>query len=262
MIPFIQFTTIAFGPLTFHVWGVMVALGFFTSVIIARAYVRKRGGDPEIMTNLAVWTIIGAASGARFAHVFLYAPDDYLRDPVEIFRVWNGGLSSLGAFIGGPLAAWLYLKTIKLPVTSYQLFSRASIFAFPWGYAIGRIGCFLTHMHPGRLTTSVLGVRYPDGARYDGGLIEVTNGVLMGVVTVLVRRLSRRDDVAVIAGVAWYAIARFFTDFLRSTDLPTSDIRWYGLTPAQFGMILLLVLVVGYELRAARRDWQLKTHNS
>lgn len=249
MITYFDFSTFHIGPIAFHVWGIMVALGFIVSVLVARALVRRRGGDPETMSSLALWMLGGAAVGARLVHALVYFPSDYLRDPVEILRIWNGGLSSLGGFVGGSLAALTYLRRRgQTSNVKRQMYFFAAVFAFPWGYAIGRIGCYLTHMHPGRLTSSILGVRYPGGTRYDGGLIEAVNGLLMGITILIVRRLTRRDDIAVASGVLWYAIVRFFTDFLRSSDLPTSDIRWYGLTPAQFGMILILLILFLYAL--------------
>lgn len=260
MIPFYQLTTISLGPIVIHAWGLMVALGFLAGVGIARAYVRRRGGNPEFMTNLAFWTLLGAAIGARVFHVAFYHPADYLRDPLEVLRVWNGGLSSLGGFVGGAIAfviarrerrdrrsnleiASVPRRDVGVPRNDVRLYADAALFSFPWAWAIGRVGCFLIHDHPGTLTHSLLGVQYPGGARFDLGFIEILNALGMGAMILIVRRYTKREDLALAAGVAWYAVVRFVTDFLRATDLPGSDPRYLGLTPAQFGMILILILL-------------------
>src|SRR3989338_4760091 len=92
------------------------------------------------------------------------------------------------------------------------------------GWGIGRIGCFLTHLHPGKLTNFFLAVNYPGGARFDLGLYESIIGfALFAVSAVMFKRLVKKrwGDVALYSA-ATYAVIRFFLDFLRVTPLEYS----------------------------------------
>jgi len=117
------------------------------------------------------------------------------------------------------------------------------------GWGIGRVGCFLIHDHPGTLSHFMLAVKYPGGARFDLGLMESILGFLLfGIFALLFSRLTKiRSGLVVGWSVACYAVARFFLDFLRATDLPGSDVRYGGLTPAQWGM-LTVVAVLTFKL--------------
>ncbi len=249
MLPYIHIPTVSLGPITLQVWGLMVSLGILLTLYIAGRILKERGIRNEPLISLAFWAVIFAFLGARFFHIFFYEPKFFLAHPFEIFKIWHGGFSSFGGFIGGGAAGIVYIRKNKLPQAEYV---AAILTAMPWGWAIGRIGCFLSHLHPGKLTNSILGVRFPGGARYELGFIEMLNGISAGLVILIARRFIKKDGIAPMFGVAWYAIVRFFTDFLRATDIPEADARYLGLTPAQYGAILLCVGATFILFRSSR----------
>jgi phosphatidylglycerol:prolipoprotein diacylglycerol transferase len=110
------------------------------------------------------------------------------------------------------------------------------------GWGIGRIGCFLIHDHPGTLTHFVGGVQFPGGVRHDLGLYESLVGFALFLLSMLLfkRLVRRRWGLVTLVSVTLYAIARFFLDFLRATDIASADARYASLTPAQWGMIVLV----------------------
>lgn len=249
MIPYFDIMTFRIGPATIYVWGLMVALGFLIGALCAKRYLEMRKLDGGQIYNLVTWIIIAAMIGARLGHVIFYEPKFYFANPLEIFYVWRGGLASTGGFIGAAIAIFIFLK--KQPVSSRPFFLDALAFGFPWGYAIGRVGCFLTHMHPGRFSNLFFAVRYPDAPRFDGGLIEAVNGVALGVFFLILSRRPSAPGFYFYVGSLWYATVRFFTDFLRATDLPASDVRLLAFTPAQWACLAVIVVLVGS--RAMRR---------
>lgn len=238
VIPYIYIPTIQIGPITIQVWGLAVSLGILVSLFIAKKVLQRRGLDSSHLTSLAFWIIIGSFLGARIFHIAFYEPKFFLANISEIFKIWHGGLSSYGGFAGAFAAAFLFFKLNHVNPAQYV---HAILFAFPWGWAVGRVGCFLIHDHPGTLTNSILGVKYPDGARFDLGLIEIFNGLGMGVAMIMAQKFKAKDNIVTAVGLLWYAAVRCFTDFLRATDLPGADARYFNLTPAQYGSIILVI---------------------
>lgn len=222
-------TQIALGPLTIHVWGLMVALGIGTMLLVLRTRTRGTTVSWNQITNMGVWVIVGAFIGARLSHVFFYEPQFFLVHPNEMYRVWNGGLSSLGGIIAGTLVALWYVRHHKLSVPQYGDVIMRSM---PIAWAIGRFGCFLTGMHPG--------IRISTGVRLDLGLIESLVWVAMTIFFSVYR--ARRTGWYLAMLPLLYAPARFVLDFFRARDTLMPDARYAGLTPAQYGMVVLFVV--------------------
>lgn len=240
MIPYISWHTVMLGPIPLQVWGMFVALGALVAVLLARCAAKKRGVSPDAITDIVTWMLIAGFVGARIGHVFLYNPQPFLIDPLEFFRIWHGGLSSLGGFVGAIATLAILVKKNRLD-TFLVMDTLAE--GFPLGWAIGRIGCFLIHDHPGTLSHSLLAVQYPGGSRWDLGLIEALTGLIVETLLLLSLRFFPRPGVPSAVVITSYLFIRFWTDFLRAIDLPGSDVRyWPGLTPAQIGSCLFLLL--------------------
>jgi phosphatidylglycerol:prolipoprotein diacylglycerol transferase len=241
MIPYFSWQTVMLGPIPLHVWGLFVALGAMAATLLARRAAKKRGLSPDHITDLVTHVLICAFIGARLAHVFFYNPSPFLDDPWEVFRVWHGGFASFGGFAGAAIAIALFIR--KHGADTFVVMDTLAE-AFPLGWAIGRVGCFLIHDHPGTLSHSFLTVQYPGGSRFDLGLIEVLTGLFVEVLLLLSLRFLPRRGVPSTVVIFSYLFIRFWTDFLRASDLPGSDVRyWPGLTPAQIGICLLLLLI-------------------
>ena len=106
---------------------------------------------------------------------------------------------------------------------------------------VARLGCFSVHDHPGVLTSFPLAVAFPNGARHDLGLYDA---IALGVFSVILYALDRRGKMRhrlLPLLAALYGTSRFLLDFLRAQDLPYTDARYLGLTPAQFACIPLVI---------------------
>jgi phosphatidylglycerol:prolipoprotein diacylglycerol transferase len=234
MIPYFEWHTIQLGPLTLQVWGMFVALGFLLGAFMAGRLAKTRGEDPNVIYNLAPLLVIAGIIGGRLGDVLFYRPGFYWQHPLEIFMLWHGGASFFGGFIAAVIVIVLYLKKKQLDLLKY---SDIMAFGLPFGYAVGRIGCFLIHDHPGTLTHFILGVKYPDGfVRHDLGLYHALDGALLGLVFLWLARKPRPLGTYVAAFSTWYGLSRFFLDFLRTTD-----VRYFGLTPAQYLSVVLTI---------------------
>lgn len=240
MIPYFDISTFHLGPLTIHTWGFVVSIGFLVALGVAYRRAKVSGLDGNRMLDLAFWIIVGAFIGARLFHVFFYEWSYYREHLSEIIRIDQGGLSSFGGFIGAVVAFSFFSRRYKLAVWKY---ADVLMYAWPLGHGIGRVGCFLTHMHPGRLSSMPWAVAYPGGARLDMGFIEsVALLSYWGIIFFATRGRRMFTGFYLASGMLFYGMMRFGLDFFRATDLPMSDARYFGLTPAQYGSILFVLV--------------------
>jgi phosphatidylglycerol---prolipoprotein diacylglyceryl transferase len=98
-------------------YGLLFALGFIISQQIIVYIYRKEGQDERLVDKLTIYMVISTIIGARLGHVFFYEADKYLSNPLDIFKVWEGGLASHGAAIAILIALYMYSK--KVPSQSY-----------------------------------------------------------------------------------------------------------------------------------------------
>ncbi|MEK7545504.1 MAG: prolipoprotein diacylglyceryl transferase family protein [Patescibacteria group bacterium] len=249
MIPYLEWKTFALGPLTLQVWGLFAAVGVVAGTLFALREARRKGLDVAKTESLAFWTVFLAFVGARVFHAAFYEPAWYVAHPLDIVRIWKGGFSSFGGFFGA-FGAFLWKgRALGLPFlkTADVLTPAATL-----GLGCGRIGCFLIHDHPGTLAHGAgnwLAVNYPDAPRYDLGLLlGVLDFALFGAYLAL-RRTTRPDGFYLAWLLMAYAPARFGLDFLR-----TVDIRYAGLTPGQYGSMLLFGVGLFVILRRVRQS--------
>lgn len=238
MIPYMSVDTWYLGPIPIHVWGLFVALGVLAGTWLAARMARERGLHATVIWDLSFWCLLAGMIGARVFHAFVYRPDIYIADPLHLFSLQDGGYSSIGGFIGATIAGIIYLHKKQLDVWKY---ADTAVFGLPLGYAIGRIGCFLIHDHPGTATDFFAGVQYPDGiVRHDLGLYQAIDGAVLCVLFLILRKRKAPVGVYITVFLLWYGITRFFLEFLRASTGPIVDVRYGGLTPAQYAALTMV----------------------
>ena len=98
-------------------YSLMFVVAFSLGWYIMKKIFDREGETVEKLDSLFVYTVIGTLLGARLGHVFFYEPEKYLSNPIDILKVWEGGLASHGAAIAILFALWLYSK--RTPGQSY-----------------------------------------------------------------------------------------------------------------------------------------------
>lgn len=241
MIPYFSLTEFSLGPITLHVWGLLLALGFIAGSLAAGWLAKRRGLRAAVVYDLVPLLAIAGMFGGRAVHVLVYEPAYYAAHPLEAFAIWQGGLSVYGGILACIAVGIAYLRLKKVDIHAY---ADVLVFGLPVGKVFGRIGCFLIHDHPGTLTHFALGVKYPDGeVRHDLGLYLALNALAMSIVFFWLARKERPRGTYIVLFAAWYGIARFFLDFLRVVD-----VRYAGLTPGQYFSLALVFFGVFYAL--------------
>lgn len=126
------------GKFSLYTYGFFVAAGFVVGITIARHEAKRLGEDQDMIMDLCFYVLIAAIVGSRLFYV-LTNFSIFISDPLEIFRIWNGGLVFYGGFVVALITAIIYVKQKEV-----SLFKTADMMApaLAMGHAIGRVGCF------------------------------------------------------------------------------------------------------------------------
>lgn len=235
------------GPLTIYSFGVLVALGFWLGSIVGQRKSVRDNIDPEILNRLVGWLVAGVFVGGHLGHALFYEPKYYMENPMELLRVWDG-ISSFGGFIACAIIVYVIFKRLKAPVLAL---GDMVFYGLAMGWGFGRLGCFSVHDHPGTQTDFFLGVygtcpgtgADPLLACHPLGLYEAIHSfALFGLFMILERGPKRWPGFYVFLSCITYGPLRFYLDTLRHPD---TDARYFGLTPAQYGSIVVTLIGIG-----------------
>ncbi|MCI0750865.1 MAG: prolipoprotein diacylglyceryl transferase [Flammeovirgaceae bacterium] len=149
-------------------YGLLFASGFLISQQLLYFIYKKEGKPEKDVDTLTIYMVVATVIGARLGHVLFYEPERYLSNPLDILKVWEGGLASHGAAVGILFALWLYGRK-KKPGQSYlQVVDRIVILVAMTG-ALIRIGNYFNSEIIGKPTNSGYGVVF---TRYVTEIIE------------------------------------------------------------------------------------------
>jgi phosphatidylglycerol:prolipoprotein diacylglycerol transferase len=139
------------GPLTIHTYGFFVAMGFLVGLSFAVRQAKKEGISSQKIIDLGFYILLASIIGSRLFYIFVN-PSYYMSNPLDIFKIWEGGL----VFYGGVL---LVIPTVIWYVrrNNIGLWKTADVFApsIAIGHAFGRIGCFFAGCCYGRIAESL-----------------------------------------------------------------------------------------------------------
>lgn len=266
--------SIELGSFTFALrW---YALAYIAAILIGWAIVRQACKTPRLWADgtpamtpaqveeMVTGIIIGIIVGGRLGFVLFYQPGYYLENPLDIFRIWEGGMSFHGGMLGVIIAMVLFYRKHSLPILSGgDLIAVAT----PFGLMLGRLSNFINAELWGRPTDLPWGVIFPgiraqdcpgiEGlcARHPSQLYQAgLEGLLLGVVLLwLVWGRGWLKTPGAVAGafLAGYGLARFFVEFYRvadaqfiSPDNPLGHVISLGPLGVSMGQLLSLPMIV------------------
>ncbi len=151
-----------YGWLRLKWYGLLIASAVLIGVNLSMRLARARQVDPETIADLAIWLVLGAIPSARLYYVAFQWPT-YAPHPVQIFKIWEGGIAIYGAIIGGTLAAIVFAKIKQIPFWQLADICAPSV---ALGQAIGRWGNFFNSEAYGSRTDLPWGVYIPKEAGY------------------------------------------------------------------------------------------------
>ena len=167
--------------------------------------------------------MIGIIVGGRLGYVIFYNPEYYISNLLEILKIWNGGMSFHGGFIGVVIAVIYTSNTYKIPV---MVFSDLISIVSPIGIFFGRIANFINGELYGKITNHKYGIIFPKGGslpRHPSQLYEAFfEGLLLFIILWLLTKTSNiLEKKGLITGcfIFLYGVFRFFVEILREPDL-------------------------------------------
>ncbi|MGJ8617938.1 MAG: prolipoprotein diacylglyceryl transferase [Sulfitobacter sp.] len=226
--------------------------------------------------DLLFWVILGVILGGRLGYVLFYQPGVYLANPLQILKLWQGGMSFHGGVIGVIAAALYYTTRHKIPKLST---GDMICLGLAPGLFLGRIANFINAELWGRATDLPWGVAFPTEAaqfcaevagicaRHPSQLYEAAlEGLVLGALLVWMawrRGALKKEGLICGTFLAGYGIARFVVEFVRQPDAQfitegnPLGLAWqiggYGLTMGQ--VLCLPMMVIGlFLILRARRD--------
>ncbi|MDR2426113.1 MAG: prolipoprotein diacylglyceryl transferase [Endomicrobium sp.] len=129
---------LSFGGFTIYTYGLFVAVGFFLAALYVSKNIKSDIISQDDIYSLFLYAIISSIIGARLLYV-LTEMQDFMKSPLDIFKIWNGGLIFYGGFIIAVTYIVWYTKRKKIPLARL---SDIMAPALGLGHFFGRIGCF------------------------------------------------------------------------------------------------------------------------
>jgi phosphatidylglycerol:prolipoprotein diacylglycerol transferase len=249
--PYRVIEMIQIGPLHIKTWGLLVGIGLLAGFLVAASAARRRGVPTDKFYMLAFIGVLGGIVGSRF--VWALQPSEIgqtFSHPLRLVSVWQPGLTLVGGLIFGFGGAIIYAWRARLPLRT--TLDAAAMGVGP-AVAIGRVGCYLTGLHPGKPTSLPWGIDYLGAVRHPIPLYESLLGVMVfGLALLLYRRRVPAGVTALAVGVT-YLVFRSLLDLLRASGVDgPSALVLGGFTLTQAVSVFAIPALLGVMLWLAR----------
>ena len=223
------------GPLAIRWYGLMYLCGFGAAYILIRHLSRLRSLPltKDGVSDLLFYGVLGVVLGGRLGYVLFYNPGQYLSRPLDVFAVWQGGMSFHGGLLGVVTAGMIFCWRRKLPIL---LTSDIVATSAPIGIGLGRIGNFINGELWGRQTDLPWGIVFPGGGpipRHPSQLYEaVLEGLVLFILLYLLQRRKVAEGIPFFCFFIGYGLFRFLVEFVRQPDAHLGFL-WGGATMGQ-----------------------------
>ena len=244
------------GTFQLRSYGVILALSFFLALWLSARQAKRSGLDPALVHDFAFYALLGGIAGARIYYVVFSNPAYFLQKPWEIVAVWHGGISIIGALLGGLLTALWYCRKKEL---SFWRFVDTLAPGVALGQAAGVIACLLNGDSYGKRTDVAWAITYTDPRSmaplnvplHPVEIYEMAAYLLVFLLVWQTRGRYKTPGFAFLTYLAGYGAARFAVEFFRGNP---ATFAW-GIPAAQvFGVALVLAAVAGFRMLGKARQ--------
>lgn len=254
------------GPVQVHWYGVMYMLGFIAAWLLGRRRIRAGrlpGVNEQAFGDMLFYAMLGVVLGGRIGYILFYAFGDFLKNPLMLLRIWEGGMSFHGGLLGVMAGVWLWCRRQKMHFMDAMDFLAPLV---PPGLAFGRIGNWIGGELWGKFTNAGWGVIFPRSklGPYTGLPIDQLRSLhAQHLLDAYARHPTQLYQAALeglfVGGLLWwfssrprpryavggmfallYGIQRFVIEFVRMPDEQLGYLAWGWVT---MGQVLSLPLI-------------------
>lgn len=247
--PHIDPVALSIGSLQLRWYGLMYLFAFAGGWLLARWRASRPGSGwkPQDVDDLLTFVMLGVILGARLGYVLFYDLPAYLDDPLEVLRLWNGGMSFHGGLLGVVAAFWYFSRTRRRPFLVVADFIAPLV---PQGLFFGRMGNFINGELWGKPTDLPWGIVFPGAGPWPRHPSQLYEGVLEGLVLFVVLWIfaAKPRKPGAVAGLfaLLYGVFRFGVEFVRVPDVQLGYLAFGWLTMGQ--VLCLPLMLVGFWL--------------
>ena len=244
------------GPLSVHWYGVMYALAFLSGYLMLPKLLERRGVmlSKKNFDSLIFWIFLGVLFGGRLGYVLFYGLAYYLEHPIEVFYVWNGGMSSHGGFVAVMLIILFFCKKHKVDVL---LLGDALVIPVALGLAFGRLGNFINSELYGTVTSVPWCMQFAgaEGCRHPTQLYAIAKNIFLAAICYgYLRKLGSdpesRGKISALFLVL-YSVFRFTVEHFR--DQPMGMFAKFGVTMTEGQWLSIPLFILGLCLWIGRK---------
>jgi phosphatidylglycerol---prolipoprotein diacylglyceryl transferase len=249
-------TGIEIGPFTIHWYGVLIMLGALAAAYMADRQARRAGKSPDLLWDSLPWVLLAGIVGSRLWHVFTpsasqidmgLTPQYYLTNPLEILKVWQGGLGIPGGVIGGAIALYIFTRRRGEPFLQWADFVVPGV---ALAQAIGRWGNYVNQEVYGAPTDLPWAIFIDPQHRLPGfsnithyhplffyeSIWNIGNMMVLLWISNRMRHKLKMGDVF-LSYLIIYPFGRFLLEFLRLDPSPIA-----GININQTSMLVIMVV--------------------
>jgi phosphatidylglycerol---prolipoprotein diacylglyceryl transferase len=240
---------IALGPIAVHWYGLMYGVAFLQFLLLGKLRVKQphinaQGWVEDDVSDMMFYGLWGVIIGGRLGEVIFYQFDYFLQHPLDILKIWQGGMSFHGGFLGVVIAMYFWARKSKKALGDVYDFIAPLV---PLGYAAGRIGNFINAELPGRLASADLpwAMHWPNISHpvHPSPIYQaLVDGVLVFVILWFLARTQKPRWVLGASFSLLYGCARFFTEYFRTPDY---EVSFLGATISSGQLLSLPMIAVG-----------------
>jgi phosphatidylglycerol---prolipoprotein diacylglyceryl transferase len=211
---------IRFGPFTIHTYGFLIAIGFLIGLWLAVKQAQKENIPVNKILDLSFYLLLAAIVGSRLFFILINA-EHYINHPIDVFKIWEGGLVFYGGvLLAVPVAVW-YIKRYGL-----DIWSTADIFApsIAIGHVFGRLGCLSAGCCFGKTAEALpWGIIFTDPEclaptnvlLHPTQLYESAGELLIFLILIMLRTYKSFNGLLFMSYLILYAVLRFIVEFFR-----------------------------------------------
>jgi phosphatidylglycerol:prolipoprotein diacylglycerol transferase len=201
-------------------YSISYILGFIYFYLFTRQNLSYFQLNKKQMEDLFFYMFLAVIIGGRIGYILFYNINFYIEKPLDIFKVWEGGMSFHGALFGVVVTSFIFSKKNSIPL--FLISDLLSICA-PIGIFFGRISNFINQELIGRQTDFIISIRYPgeEITRHISQLYEAIFEGMIPAIILIILFLKKKTKYGILTAIFLinYAVTRFLIEFIRQPDI-------------------------------------------